>query len=193
MHLWGKLIPQACIKINLFRNSNRNPQLSTEAHLNGNFDYNTTPLAPHGPKVVAFEPPDKHNSWATHGTLGRYIGPSLHHYRCWKIYVTKTAATRVCDIVKFFPEEFKIPILSSADTATQSVLELTKALQHPHDDQPYEPFSDNTITALKDLSDIFTNANIANPTLPSSSQPDTPKLPKVKTRESGEATRVEEV
>ena len=61
-HLWYKFIPQACITINLIRNSHRNTQLSAEAHLNGNFDYNTTPLAPPGTKVVAFEPPYKRNS-----------------------------------------------------------------------------------------------------------------------------------
>ena len=115
--------------------------------------------------MVAFEPPDKHNSWETHGTLGWYIGPALHHYRCWKIYVTKTAATRVCDTVKLFPKPLKMPILSSADTATRATLELTEALQHPHADIPYAPFSDNTITALKEISDIFTNATISNPTL----------------------------
>ena len=53
--------------------------------------------------------------------------------------------------------------------------------------------SDTTTTELKELSDIFTDATRANPTLPSSSHPDTPKLPRVKTREAGEAKRVEEV
>ena len=48
LHRWDKLIPQACITINLLRNSHRNPQLSAEANLNGIFDYNTTPLAPPG-------------------------------------------------------------------------------------------------------------------------------------------------
>ena len=69
-------------------------------------------------------------------------------------------------------------------------MELTEALQNPHADLPYAPFSDNTITALKELSDIITNETITNPTLPSSSHPDTTKLPRVKTREAGEATRV---
>ena len=143
--------------------------------------------------MVAFAPPDKRNIWATHGTLGCYIGPALHHYSCWKIYVTKTAATRMRDKVKFIPKKFKMPILSSSDTATQVALYLTEALRHPHADLPYAPFSDNTITELNELSDIFTNANIANPTIPSSSHLDTPKIPSVKTCEAGEATRVEEV
>ena len=75
--------------------------------------------------MVAFEPPDKLKIWATHGTLGWYIGPSLHHYRCWKIYVKNTAATRVFDTVKLFLKQFKMPILSSANTTTQVALELT--------------------------------------------------------------------
>ena len=79
LHLWDKLIRHTCITINLLRNSHRNPHLSGEAHLNGNFDYNTTPLAPPGKKLVAFEPSDKRNIWVTHGTLGWYIGPALHH------------------------------------------------------------------------------------------------------------------
>ena len=53
--------------------------MSAEAHLNGNFDYNTTPLSPPGTKVVAFESPDTRNIWATHDTLGCCIGPALHH------------------------------------------------------------------------------------------------------------------
>ena len=83
LNLWEKLILQACIIINLLRNSHRNPQLLAEAHLNGKFDCNKTPLEPPGTKVVAFEPPNKCSSWATHQILGWYIGPELHHYRCW--------------------------------------------------------------------------------------------------------------
>ena len=83
-----------------------------------------------------------------------------------EIYVTKTAATRVCDTVKFFPKHFKMPSLSSADTATCTALEIRKELQHPHAGLPYATLSDNTITEIKELSYIFTNATIASPTLP---------------------------
>ena len=99
----------------------------------------------------------------------------------------------MCDTVKHFPRIFKIPILSSANAATRSALELTEALRHPCADLPYTPLSDNNITALKKISYIFTNSAITNPTLPSSSNPDTPKLQRVNTGEAGEATRVEEV
>ena len=99
----------------------------------------------------------------------------------------------MCDKVKFFPKQFNMPSLSSANTATRSAVELTESSRHPHTNISYAPLSDNTITKLKELSDIFTNATIANPALPASSHPDTTKLPRVKTRKAGEDTRVEEL
>ena len=132
LHIWDKRIPQACITINLFQNYHINPQLSAEAHLNGQFYYNITPLVPPGTKGVAFETPDKRSSWATHGTLGWYIGPALHHYRCRKIQMTKTSATHVCDTVEFTPKQYKMPTLSSSDTAARTALELSEALKNPH-------------------------------------------------------------
>ena len=99
----------------------------------------------------------------------------------------------MCDTVKSLPKQFNMPSLSSEVTATRAALELTEALCHPHNSTPYAPLSDNTITALKELSEKFTNATISASALPSSSHPDTPRLPRVNTREAGEATRVEEV
>ena len=99
----------------------------------------------------------------------------------------------MCDTVKFLPKKINMPNLSSSETETRAALELTEALRHPHTSTPYAPLSDNTITELKELSDIFTNKTIDNPALPSSSHPNTPKLPIVKTSKAGEATRVEEV
>ena len=116
------------------------------------------------------------------GTTSLQVLEDLHH---------TTASTRVCDTVESFPKQFKMTSLSSADTATRLAIELTEALRHPYTNIPYVTLSDNTITALKELSDIFTNATIANPALLSSSRPETPKLPRVKTREAGEATSVE--
>ena len=84
-------------------------------------------------------------------------------------------------------------ILSSSDTSTRAALDMAEALQHPHADLPYALLSDNTINALKKISDIFTNAAITKPTLPASSHPETPELPWVKTRDAGGYTRVEKL
>ena len=83
LHLWDKLLPQAIITLNMLRRSNLNPGLSAYQQLYRNFDYNTTPMAPPGTKVLILELATKRGSYDPHGTEGWYIGPSLHHYRCW--------------------------------------------------------------------------------------------------------------
>ena len=45
LHLWDRLIPKATPTLNLLRQSRINPRLSDEAQLNGDFDFNCTPLA----------------------------------------------------------------------------------------------------------------------------------------------------
>jgi hypothetical protein len=52
LHLWDWLVPQAIQTPNLLRASRRHPQLSSSAHLHGAFDFNRTPLAPPGIKVL---------------------------------------------------------------------------------------------------------------------------------------------
>jgi hypothetical protein len=67
IHLWDRLIPQAVITLNLLRQSRINPKLSAHAQLNGLFDYNKTPLAPPGTKVIIREKMDRRGSWSPHG------------------------------------------------------------------------------------------------------------------------------
>ena len=58
-----------------------NPKLSAEAQLNGNFDYNITPLSPSGTTVAVPEKPSQRGSWIVHGARGWYLGTSPDHYR----------------------------------------------------------------------------------------------------------------
>ena len=70
LHLWDRLLPQATLTLNLLRPSRINPRLSAEAQLNGAFDFNRTPLAPPGTKVLIFETPTQRRTWAPHGVDG---------------------------------------------------------------------------------------------------------------------------
>ena len=79
--------------------------------LEGAFDFNETPLAPPGSKVLVHEKPRVRKTWAPHGVEGWYIGPALEHYRCYKVYIHTTAAERIADTVQFFPE----PVPSAQD------------------------------------------------------------------------------
>jgi hypothetical protein len=64
LHLWDKLLPQCEMTLNLLRGSRINPKLSAYAQLHGAFDYNKTPLALPGTKVVIHEKPSIHQSHA---------------------------------------------------------------------------------------------------------------------------------
>jgi hypothetical protein len=80
LHLWCRLVHQAQLTLNLLRNSRINPRLSAGAQLNGQFDYNQTPIAPPGIRVVIHEKSTKRGTWAPHGALGFYISSAPDHY-----------------------------------------------------------------------------------------------------------------
>jgi hypothetical protein len=67
---WDRLFFQVGLTLNLLRSSRVNPKLSAYAYLHGNFDFNKTPLAPLGTKVLVHLKPDQRPSWAYHGTEG---------------------------------------------------------------------------------------------------------------------------
>jgi hypothetical protein len=69
----------------------------------GNFDYNRTPIAPPGVRVIVHEKPDKRSTWAPHGVDGWYVGPALESYRCYTIWIEETRAIRVCDTLSWLP------------------------------------------------------------------------------------------
>jgi hypothetical protein len=66
MNLWDRLLPQAIQTLNLLRTSRLHPQRSAYAHVHGRFDFNRTPLAPPGMKVLIHEKPSIRGTWAPH-------------------------------------------------------------------------------------------------------------------------------
>ena len=85
---WDLLLPQAEITLNLLHSAHNNPNLlSTYAYVHGNYNYNATPMAPPGTKVIIHNKATKWKSWALHSTDAWYsIGPSLqHHQKRYKI------------------------------------------------------------------------------------------------------------
>ena len=155
MHLWCQLIPQATITLNLLRASRLNPRLSANEQLNGTFDFNRTPLAPPGTKVIVHVKPLVRQTWAPHGLDGWYIGPAMEHYRCFDTYISSTAHTRVSDTVEFFPAQAVMPQTSSADRATQAAHDLVEALQNPAPATPYLTVRNTHLAALQQLAEIF--------------------------------------
>jgi hypothetical protein len=93
MRLWDRLLPQAELTLNLLRNSRTDPtKTAYEAVFGKKFDYNATPLAPPGCKVLVHEKPSQRALWAPQGVPGWLLGPAIEHYRCYRCYVSKTQA-----------------------------------------------------------------------------------------------------
>jgi hypothetical protein len=66
-------------------------------------------MAPPGTIIIAHERPNRRRTWAPHGQDGWYIGPTLEHYRCYIVYITKTRSERVVETVDFFQTEVEMP------------------------------------------------------------------------------------
>ena len=131
---------------------------SAYAHLHGDFDFNRTPLAPPGTKIIIHDKPSIRRSWATRRYEGWYIGPAYNHYRCHIVYENHTAYQRVTDTVEFFPHYGKIPYRSSTENETIAARELTHALQNPTPASPLSNIGDKQMEALHQLAKLFQQA-----------------------------------
>jgi hypothetical protein len=137
------------------RNCRFNPKLSAHTALHSVFDYNKTPLAPLGTKVVIHEKTDKHKTWSTHGTDGWYIGPALDHYRCVDCYIPATHSTRIADTVAFIPTVVPILSTSTEDYLRQSVGDIIGLLDDPKSTIPSLSFGDDTQNAIKQIATLL--------------------------------------
>jgi hypothetical protein len=151
MHLWGRLLPQAEITLNLLRASRLHPQLSATAHFHGLVDYNKTDFAPPECNIIAHEKPAKRRTWAPHGKHGYSLGPVMHHYRCQNVYITTTTNERIVDTLEYFPHNYPMPQLSSTDRLLRAAQDMTDAFQNPHPGVSFASVGDDTVAALADL------------------------------------------
>jgi hypothetical protein len=158
LNLWDKLLPQAVLTLNLLRPSRINPQLSAHSQVHGHFNFDKTPLAPPGIKVLAHEPADGRESFAVHAVRGYYVGPCLNHYRCFNVWTPSTNATRIVNTVDWFPHQLKMPTASTNDTIIAAAKDLTAALRQKNKQPLLPPTNTQTRFALAQLSDIFNNA-----------------------------------
>ena len=156
MNLWEKLIPQSVITLNLLRPSRRNPNISAYEALNGKFNYDATPLAPPGFKVIEFESTQTRKIFSPHGIQAWYVGPTLEHYICYKIYVPKTKAERICDTVSLYPHLCKSPVIQPIEQAVIAATKLTTEIKNlKKQNTPQNSKENKTIQALETLYNIF--------------------------------------
>jgi hypothetical protein len=99
--LWDLLLPQAKLTINLLRQATANPKILAWEYFNGPFDFNKTPLAPVGCRVLIHAKPGTRRSWDYRAKQGFYVGPALDHYRCFELVKSETKQKVISDTVQF--------------------------------------------------------------------------------------------
>jgi hypothetical protein len=119
------------------------------------FNFERTPLAPPGCKVVIHERPQEQGTWADHGVAGFYIGPALHHFRNYYCYIPTTRGERVSNTVEFFPAHVDMPATSSEDRLAQVTQDLIAVLKQPHPKTLFLHQGNQTSNAMRQLTTIF--------------------------------------
>jgi hypothetical protein len=129
--------------------------MSVYAQLNVHFDFNRTPLATPGTRVIVHEKTDQRSSWDPHGVYGYYLDPALDHYRCYQVHVTKIKGTWIVDTVEFFPSKTAMPHTSSKDLSIIAALEMSNAVQNPAPAAPFSHIGTSQLQAMRQLSEIL--------------------------------------
>ena len=179
LHLWDRLLPQAELTLNLMRGSRLNPKLSAWAQLHGTFDFNKTPIAPPGIRVLVHEQSDTRTTWSPHASDGWYIGPALESYRCFKVWIWETRAVRICDTLSWFPTKVTMPLASSNDLILAGIKDILAALANPSANSPLAPLTDSHTEALRTITTLLTNLATKPPTLNPTTTPE-PTMPTTK-------------
>ena len=146
----------------MLRQSRINKKLSAHKQIFGTFNYQRTPLAPLGTKVIIHERPKQRASWAPHGKPGFLVSRAKDHYRSFEISVEKTGGTRTSDAIEILPTKYIMPKTSSNDRIIAALEEIAEAVKNSELRSPFmNGRKENEI--IKELSEIF-DRNKANTT-----------------------------
>eukprot|EP00804_Cyclotella_cryptica_P005168 CCRYP_014220-RA/>CCRYP_014220-RA protein AED:0.34 eAED:0.40 QI:0/0/0/1/1/1/2/0/380 len=117
-------------QLNLLRQSNANPKISTYAHLYGPHNYNSLPFVPLGMEAFVHDKPNRCKTYAQHSSKGWVIGASTEHCRCWKIWSTATRTICIAATVFFKHKYLTSPSTSPTDALIAAAANLSHVIQH---------------------------------------------------------------
>ena len=105
--------------------------------------------------ILVHETPALRGTWAAHAVNAWYLGPTLHHYWCYHVYIAETRGERIADTVVWFPTKGQTPMSLSTDLAIAAAHDLIAVLRSLHPDFPISPLSNSKVAALKVMAEIF--------------------------------------
>ncbi len=129
LSLWCHLIRPAELIVNLLRQSGVVPKISAYAHVHGQHDYMKRLFASLGCVVMAHVKPKNHQSWDVHGNVRFNIGTAMEHHRCFHVYIVKTRATRISNLVFFKHQYITNSQLMPETLVLKAALKLASALK----------------------------------------------------------------
>ena len=95
-------------------------------------------------------------SWEYHGKMGLYIGPSLDHYRCLKIYILITHSDIIADTVEFIPKQIPFPNSTTETFLKQTLGDLLKLVKDKRQMNIFQAFYGDAVqNVLQELSHIL--------------------------------------
>jgi hypothetical protein len=157
------------------RASRLDPTKSAYEQVHGVFDFNCTPLAPPGMKVMVHEKPHKRATWAPHASEGWYTGPAVEHYRFFSVWIPETRSMRVCNTVAWFPSTVPIPNVSPAEIIIEKLDVIQHTLQKETERKPMTEWKPSTTKAIQQLTSILHHApSTTNTTSPENVPSDKP-------------------
>ena len=158
LELWCRLLPHAEDTLNMLRSSHINPSISSYNELYGHYDYEKTPILPPGLKLIIHEKPAQRGSWDPRGVDGWYLGPAKEHYRCHRVYCTKTKSERITETINILPDEPtpQVTLQEAAVIATEKIAESFQS-------DKTKTFGNQQLDAIKELRDILLQLTKSNP------------------------------
>ena len=90
LQLWFDLLQQAEITLHILWITRINTKLSAYAVLEGQLNFNKTPLTTPGTKALVYIDHTVISSCGTHAVDAWYTGPAMERYRCFKFWIPKT-------------------------------------------------------------------------------------------------------
>jgi hypothetical protein len=148
--LWCHLLEPTELTLNLLRQSRVAPKTLAFTYVHGTHNYMQKSFAPIGCTVQTHVKPNNCLSWDTRSEPGFNLGTSMEHHQCFRVYVTRTRATRISDTVIFKHQYIASPTISPESHVVAAAQQLVTALQGNI------PAGNGTAEALTRVSKLFT-------------------------------------
>ena len=177
---WDLLLPHTELTLNLLRQSRSRPTVSAWEQLAGPFNFDATPLAPPGCRALIHAKPATRRSWDFRTNDGFYVGPALHHYRCYTLLKRDTRAVVISDTVRFRHPTMAIPTVTPEDRLIHCLRALTQAVQGGSDKDANDQLAaiDNMRALFQKMLPAATEPTTSAPTAPTPT-PRVQQLPRV--------------